>query len=85
MVPFPSLEALLGSIGEVGTQVRSGAFAQAGVSEADVHRVGVIAQVDAVLQIGQRLVDAYGDSELMATLEVEEGVIVQVEGDGGAM
>ena len=58
---------------------------QACVAQADVHRVSVIAQVDAMLQFGQCLVDAHGDAELMATLEVEEGVIVQVEGDGGAM
>ena len=56
---------------------------QAGVAQPDVHRVGVVAQVDALFQCGQRLTNAHGHPYL-AVLEVEVGVVVHGDTDGSA-
>ena len=71
-------------VNSVDLELGSDGCAQVRVTEADVHRVGVIAQVDALLQVGQFFLDAQRQTYLMATFEVEVGPATHVDGEGGA-
>ena len=71
-------------ITEVGTDIWRDSHAQVRVAQTDIHRVGVVAQVDAVLQVGQLRMDAQRQTYLMSAFEVQEGVIVHTDGEGRA-